>query len=59
MAAPPAPPVKWGVTTGGRTEQSKRYAEQLKLHFSVGEHNREVEERRARHESVLRAAFAG
>lgn len=59
MAEPPAPPGKWGFTPRARDEQSKRYAEQLKLHFSVGEHKLEVEERRKRHEAVLRAAFAG
>ena len=59
LPPPPPPPEKWGVTPGGRNEQSRRYAEQLKLHFSVGEHKLEVEERRARHESVVRAAFAG
>ena len=59
MASPPPPPAVWGYTTRARAAQAKRYAEQLKHHFSVAEHHVETEERRARHAAVCRTAFAG
>ena len=55
----PQSPAKWGYTQRARGEQSKLYVTQLKQHIGVAAHGLEPEERRARHEAVLHALFAG
>ncbi len=59
-AAPlPQSPAKWGYTHRARGEQSKLYVTRLKQHIGVAAHGLGPEERRARHEAVLHALFAG